>query len=282
MSINKKTNCRVLAVVVTYFPDKDLLKKNVSSFFNYVDKILVWENTPIEKAKEFRCLSNAKIEYCGDGNNSISHALNYAWHYAADNDYDYLLTMDQDSVWDDIGVYFSTTIFNSMAPYGVYGPTIDDSLNDRSYQDEFHCHDIITSGMLIPVKILNHVGGYNEEFKIDGIDAYFCYSAMNLGYKVYTVKGCILRQQFGNYGFTSFLNHKFTTYNYSASRLFEIYKSQIIIMRRFHVTSEYKRNFWKNRILKWPIKIMLGEQDKLAKMMAICRGTVAGLNYRVR
>ena len=69
---------KILAIVVTYFPEKELLEKNISAFINDVDRVLIWENTPDEKKLEYRFIDNSKIEYCGDGINSISHALNYA------------------------------------------------------------------------------------------------------------------------------------------------------------------------------------------------------------
>ena len=37
---------RILAIVVTYYPEKELLKKNISAFIDHVDKVLIWENTP--------------------------------------------------------------------------------------------------------------------------------------------------------------------------------------------------------------------------------------------
>ena len=89
---------KILAIVVTYYPEKNLLKKNINAFIEYVDKVLIWENTPESEKLSFRFIHDEKIEYCGDGINSISHALNYGWKYAKRNGYDYLLTMDQDSI----------------------------------------------------------------------------------------------------------------------------------------------------------------------------------------
>lgn len=281
MNINEKEK-RILAIVVTYYPEKELLYCNISAFIDYVDKVLIWENTPRRDSESYRYINDEKVEYCGDGVNSISHALNYAWHYAKDNGYDYLLTMDQDSVWVNFSDFLNKTIYNPNAPYGLYGPTIDDGVNDRSYDDDFHCHDIITSGMLIPINLLNEIGGYGEFLKIDGVDFYLCYRAMELGYGVYTVKNCFLKQQFGNYGFAKFLNHSFTTYRYSATRLYEIYKSQIIMLRRFHTTEEFRRNFWKNRMIKWPFKILFGEDDKVNKFKAIIKGIFAGLFFNLK
>jgi len=269
---------KILAIVVTYYPDKQLISNNINAFIENVDKVLIWENTPYEDSNKYRFIVNEKIEYCGDGVNSISKALNFGWKYASDNNYDYLLTMDQDSVWINFQEFLDKTINNKPNCDCVWGPTIV----GRGYNEEFHLGDIITSGMLVPVKILNDVGGYFEEFRIDGIDAFFCYSAMEKGYPVYTVAGCLLKQQFGNIDSFSIGKFHFLSYQYNSIRLFEIYKSQIIIQRRFKTTNEYKQNFWKNRILRWPIKIILSEKNKLSKLKAILQGIIAGLVYRIK
>lgn len=91
----------ILSIIVTYFPEKELLEKNINAIIHSVDKVLIWENTPSDQRDKYRFFNEEKVKYCGDGVNSISHALNYAWRYAQDNGYDYLLTMDQDSCFVD-------------------------------------------------------------------------------------------------------------------------------------------------------------------------------------
>ena len=267
---------KILAIVVTYYPEKELLISNINAFFNRVDKILVWENT-LKNADKYRYIQEStKLEYCGDGLNSISRALNYAWKYANQYGFDYLLTMDQDSLWVNFDYFLSRTVNNIYAPFGIYGPCV----NDKVYENEFYNHDLITSGMLVPVSILNEIGGYNECFRIDGIDTYLCYSVQEKGYGTYSVANCMLKQRFGDFGGTSFAKFSFSTYNYSSIRLYEIFKSQIIIMRRFKTDANYKKAF-RIRIRKWPIKILLAENDKWNKLKAIFKGVKDGLFFNI-
>ena len=100
---------KILAIVVTYYPEKDLLEKNVQAFINQVDKVLIWENTPSPDKLDYRFITHEKVEYHGDGINSISRALNYAWEYANENGYDYLLTMDQDSFFENFDYYVASS-----------------------------------------------------------------------------------------------------------------------------------------------------------------------------
>lgn len=37
----------VLAIVIVYHPEEDLLLENISSFVGGVDKVWIWQNSPI-------------------------------------------------------------------------------------------------------------------------------------------------------------------------------------------------------------------------------------------
>lgn len=271
-------NNGILVIIVTYFPNKDLLLKNIGAFIDHIDKVLIWENTPDSKKHIYRYISHEKVEYCGDGINSISHALNYAWSYAIDNSYKYLLTMDQDSIWNNFPLFLKETIFNSEAPEGIYGPVV----NDEKYEEKFHPKILITSGMLVPVKILTETNGYNEDFIIDGVDSWFCYTAMEKGYNSFCIKGCYLLQNFGNFHGVSFLGYTFKTLDYPPRRLYEIYKSYIALSRRFKLTNEYKKQFLLYLMFKWPIKIILVENNKIKKIESIIKGIMAGVSYNMK
>ena len=111
---------KILAIVVTYYPEKELLERNVQAFIDHVDKVLIWENTPSPDKLDYRFIEHEKVVYYGDGINSISRALNYAWEYANENGFDYLLTMDQDSYFENFDYYVSKTVLSSEAPEGIW------------------------------------------------------------------------------------------------------------------------------------------------------------------
>ena len=144
---------KILAIVVTYFPEKDLLLNNVNAFINEVDHVLIWENTPESERIQHRFVQHEKVEYCGDGINSISHALNFGWKYAKDHDYDYLLTMDQDSQWEDFSDFLHRTVYDPEAPGGIWGP-----LHNGVKPEVMERDTTMTSGMLIKISLINRIG----------------------------------------------------------------------------------------------------------------------------
>ena len=193
---------RILAIVVTYNPDKALLEKNISVFINDVDKVLIWENTPGAEKYQYRLIDNSKVEYCGDGVNSISHALNYAWKYAETNGYNYLLTMDQDSVFENFSLFIENTIFNDNAPKGIWIPLMVNGNHLIKQDSSVKVKEVffgITSGMLLELSVIRKVGGWNEAFAIDGVDCEFCFHANRVGVNIFCFLNVNMFHQLGEY-----------------------------------------------------------------------------------
>lgn len=40
---------KLIAIVITYFPEEKDLIQNISSYINDVDQLIIWENTPKDK-----------------------------------------------------------------------------------------------------------------------------------------------------------------------------------------------------------------------------------------
>lgn len=269
----------LLAIVVTYFPERNLLSKNISAFIDYVDKVLIWENTPANHCEEYRFISHEKVEYCGDGINSISHALNYAWQYAKAGGYDHLLTMDQDSCFENFHYYLKQTVFNENAPEGIYTPPIKE-MNIEVTKDFVEIYRPITSGMLIPVHLIDKIGGWDEEFKIDSVDDEFGLHAHTIGIKIFVVKNVVMQHCLGNPETRKFLGHTITLRNYSPSRLYSYYRNNFILAKKYPQYS-YIREDLKNNLKTQFICIALFEHNRVKKITSIIRGCIAGLTKRV-
>ena len=273
-----QVNQRILAIVVTYYPERELLEKNISAFIEDVDHVLIWENTPAEEKISYRFIEHEKVEYCGDGMNSISHALNFAWQKARSSGYDYVLTMDQDSVWEGFHSYIEQTVNNPKAPFGIWGPDVfeGDIINEIQEYDK-----IITSGMLLKVDLIDQVGGWNEFFPIDCVDDEFCLRAKRKGIRTYMFGMCRLHQQFGTPKTVSFLGHSWILGYDSPKRLHSIYKNHVILVRMFpeSKSAEYELRCYWLPLIKWYV---LGGAKPIHNFVAIFRGVTSGLIYKLR
>ena len=102
---------KLLALVTLYNPDIQTAAENIRRYIDSVDSLIVWDNSPLEseirqKMQTLLYRSWHKIVWQGNGRNQcIAPAVNYAWKYAADNHFDMILLMDDDSRWDDFPSY---------------------------------------------------------------------------------------------------------------------------------------------------------------------------------
>lgn len=268
---------KILSIVFSYYPKENLLNNNVCAFINHVEKVLIWENTPDTEKCQYRFIVHDKVEYCGDGINSISHALNYAWHYAQENGFDYLLTMDQDSVWENFQLFLARTVYSEYAPVGIWTPQVIERKLNNDYEEILQP---ITSGMLIKTDFISNIGGWNEIFSIDCVDDEFILKARLKGYKTYIIKDTRLKQNFGTPYQKNIFGRTRTLRNYPPKRLFNIFKNNIILIR-LHPDVDYIRKNFRKSWLLYIIIIVLFEKDKKAKIVAVIKGIVAGLKYKI-
>lgn len=269
---------RILAVVVTFYPDKELLEKNISAFIGKVEKVLIWENTPESEKLRYRFIEHEKVEYYGDGINSISHGLNFGWKYAKSHGYDYLLTMDQDSIWENYENFQETAIAWYKQQKGIYSPFV---IPSKSYPRAIEVVDYaITSGMLISIEILDIIGGYDESFVVDGIDIDICLNAKEHGFYTYVMNAGLLKQNYGNPVYYKLGWHIFSTLNYPPSRLLQIYKNHIILLKKHHLGNGLKKEFFISYLIVLPVKILMFEDSKLLKLCSIGKGIIAGLKSK--
>ncbi len=270
----------ILAISTAFNPDIDLMKKSIASFINYVDKLLIWRNSIINEEALTDGFDKSKIEFCGDCDNvGIPKALNYAWHYAESFGYSHLLTMDQDSVFDSFPSYIDA-VLSPEAPEGFFGPLINKHQSINPAEPIYsYCPFIITSGLFISIPFIRKIGGWDEDFFVDGVDMEFVFHALELGILSYRVNNVSLIHRLGNTETKSFLWKEYTTNNYSPERLYNLYKSHIIIIRKYKSAKALRKVFRVQNYWQRPLRILLGEKDKFKKLGAAIKGIIDGRRY---
>lgn len=268
---------RILAIIVSYKPDEELLKRNVNALLPEVDHLIIWENMPESESLPYRYFNDEKITYCGEGHNvGISKALNYAWHYAANNGYSYLLTMDQDSIWQNLHEFKHVIFKSSLCKSAIFAPTHHDNIIRQPFCELDYC---ITSGALVPIDVLNTIGGYNESFFVDGIDVELGYRAQKFGFKTLAVADCNLIHRPGMPSKVSFCGFKFMTKNYSPTRLYGITRNFTILHRLYPEKKYVSYQLYHIFLWKYSVRILFGESKKKEKLIAIFKGYIDGLTY---
>ena len=117
----------IAGVVILYHPDMELLLANIQSYNTGLKQLYVYDNSDTKTLgiEEALLKLNPSIEYkYFNANEGIAKRLNQAMDQASLNQYDYLLTMDQDSSFKagDFEKYKSliqSTAYNHVAQFGV-------------------------------------------------------------------------------------------------------------------------------------------------------------------
>lgn len=266
---------KLAGVVILYNPDQNVIS-NILTYVNELETLFVLDNSEFPRENIIKSLKQIpQIRYIAFGNNrGISYALNYA--LKACHDYEFLLTMDQDSFFTEGGMrqyisaiekYRDANIaaysIQYTTPRGVF-PTISISQDVKR---------TITSGMVINIRITKKIGGFAEELFIDGVDHEYCYRAHKNHYRIWKFCGIVLHHKIGNPEMHHFLWKNCIVSNHSAIRRYYIIRNNIYISRRY----SQNLSILLNEIVKTPIKIFLFEKDKRKKIKAIGAGILDGI-----
>lgn len=266
---------KILAIIVAYNPSIDELTRNVSSFIDSVDRLIVWDNSPVSSLKSL--LLNDKIDVFSDGHNrGIAYALNRAVKIfnSPHEDYTHLLTMDQDSTWfnfldyvDEIGNFCDESI--------IFSPNINKEVTvSNSKLEVNYC---ITSGALFSKYVLNRIGPFNEEYSIDCVDYDFSFKVRNIGGKIVKISRAELLQNYGIEKTNKFFGFKVN--EYSARRLYFIVRNHILLFRDYPQNRYFPLYFnsFKNYLFFKIPKILFMENNKLSKVFYLLLGFYHGL-----
>ena len=273
---------KVLAAIITYYPEFNLLKKNIDSIRNDVDMIIIWENTPENDKYSYRYYDNTdKILYKGAGNNvGISKALNVILDYSFQNGYNYIVIMDQDSYWINFPLYKTSVIKKNSEEKCLIGPiTQTHNIMIKENEGIKECRWLINSGMMAPVNLLKELGGFNEHFFVDGVDIELCLYAKRKGFNCYHNYEGRLVHRVGKQIDVVFGGRKRQIIYYNSKRILEILRNHIILYRLFGVNDLYyiTKGYTKNFVLSLIIK-----GDRYGRLMAIFKGLYNGVTANLR
>lgn len=278
---------KILGILILYKTDKTTTAVNIEQYVRYLDKLIVWINSPNYSVVEFKELFQdkdygSKLIYHYDGKNSgLSKPLNYAQEIAVKDKYDYLLTMDQDSFVMNFEYYL-----NKITELDVDCAIFCQRINDlRLYDNEVvRYHDLINSGTIYSIEALKTIGCFNKYFFVDSIDTEYCLRAEMFKVPIYLINNAKITQVFGSPRLVNFLGRKIMTNNYSGSRIKEIISSNIYMFKEFN--GKYKFYIGKRLFYLWGInllaRIILLEPDKKLKLKSWFCGYKDGLKLKVK
>ena len=277
---------KLLGIIVTYYPNIRDLTLNINKFINSVDRLIIWQNTPLADRGNYQInldLFDGEVVLMGnDKNMGIAYALNQAYSMMLNtsNKFSYLLTMDQDSTFINFDTYYGEV--KSLPKDSIYSPNINNEIN--LLKENLHqVKTCITSGAIFPLKVLKTIGEFNEDYSVDCVDYDFCFKATSKGIKIFKVTIAKMNQIYGEPTKSIFFNLENNIY--SAQRLFFISRNHILLWRDYpsHMDYLFIRIILISHIFGKIVKVIFMEKNKINKIQSILHGFYAGLtNNRSR
>jgi rhamnosyltransferase len=191
----------IAGVVILYHPDIEQLSDNIQTYLNGLKQLYVYDNSESKTPglEEALLKLDPSIQYhYFNSNEGIAKRLNQAMDQAALSQYDYLLTMDQDSSFKegDFEKYknmIQSSDFDHVAQFGVNCQP--DFTQPKEKPEE--ALTLITSGSILNVSLAKHIGPFNEDLFIDFVDAEFSYRVIQNGYTNLMFSNIVLNHALG-------------------------------------------------------------------------------------
>ena len=265
-------NCKIAASIVLYNPDLDRLNENIKSISMQVEKVILVDNasdsTEIAKFENSKC-----VLLRNQTNVGLAQALNQAMQYAYEQGFDWVLTLDQDSVsQEDLVEGLKRHIDKERI--GIIAPKFIDrncprlSDDDCGWKYVLRC---ITSASLTNVKIWKTVGGFDNSLFIDYVDYAFCAKIIRNGFAIIKDSDVSLLHEIGRSKRIFIFNkYSYILYNHSPMRDYYIVRNTLYYCYAYPDVWNVKQD--KRELILRCVMILAFEKDKMAKFCSMLKG----------
>ena len=264
----------ISAVVVWYHPDRESNNKavkNVQSYANKFNQVYIVDNSDIDNSQLASQISNAI--YIGNMKNlGIATALNQGCERAKKDGFTWIMTMDQDSFFEEEQLekflLLTNQYINDYPQIKSFSPMQNDTGENvlsiskktkilikkylkiknnkdaKSFQPETeYLNMVMASANIINLDIWEKIGKFDDSLFIDEVDHDFCIRLRLADYHIIRFNTVYVNHTLGNKKQTLF-----TKIGYESDfRLFYIFRNLMIMNRRYKNCSlipSFKKHIW--------------------------------------
>lgn len=267
------SNLKICAGIVTYNPDIVRLQENFKQICNQVDLVLICDNGSknINKIRQIITINKAIIIELKE-NKGIATALNKLCKCAYKKGYDWIITLDQDSVCPNMLVQTLRQYCSDKA--AVIGPRIIYRGNEKYSAENIESVEkvewIITSGSLTNLHVWDIIGGFDDLLFIDKVDTDYCIRANQAGYEIIRDNQVILNHELGDLKCRKLFGRVIYVTNHLPFRIYYQCRNTVYISAKLKCRNSFVEVF------KIIIKICLYEDRKIEKLKQAIRGILDG------
>lgn len=219
------------------------------------------ENILIQRSFEASCFTYIKM----NGNEGLPNAFNRVLDLKQLNTFDYLCTLDQDSIFSfhDISrmkAFIEQSNKNKeFSKVAIYAPVIDYG-NGIKYTNGYEYRNkVITSGSFLKVKELKkHNIRYDENYFIDKFEIDLCQQLLTYGYQIVVCFESVLKQQLGDSNNTKHSSH-------NSLRHYYLFRNRLYFNHKYYGKAKrYSLNTLQT--VRHVVSILLYEKEPVEKI----------------
>lgn len=194
-------NSKIAAGIVLYNPDSmERLEKCIHSVKQQVERIYIFDNSTDGRNNKSIISQLGGVYLSENGNVGIATALNEIIRCAKRDGYEWVITMDQDSILPSKLVESYSEAMRDTK-IGMICPQVIDKrrsyMQPVTYPEKEYVEFCITSASCTSIKIWEKLGGFDEWLFVDLVDNEYCKRLIESGYKILRLNAYVLDQEFG-------------------------------------------------------------------------------------
>lgn len=255
---------RIFAVVVAYRPDPNKFQANIESLLKQVERVVIVHNGHKWDWAFVPHYNSSNIIFIHNGANlGVAAALNIGINIAKNSGADFVLLMDQDSypVGDMVETLNRSLCTRVMHGDNVaaIGPILQDSQNASisrvsqarplcgkhaglvAGQDVVPTDFLISSGSLIPIRVLSEIGEMDETLFIDHVDTEWGLRARARGYVLLQSCRALMEHSLGERRLRVRLIRTRNVPLHKPFRYYYMVRNSIILYKRGYICRGWKR-----------------------------------------
>jgi rhamnosyltransferase len=272
----------VLGIVVLYHPFPDV-RKNILSYLYGLDKLILWKNSPDcddVLPKEGVDYADKIVEMDAGSNVGLAKPYNAAIAYARKHGYTHLLTMDQDSFFEegDFRKYLNTILEDGEMAIFTPNLFIRGKKKFPVQEGLVEVDTLYNSGTLYPVSVFDVMGVFCEDFFMYAIDTDIALRAEKNSIPKKGVCSVLMTHEEGyRTRKRKFLWKTVTPNEYSPIQSYYFVRD-ILVLQTIH---SHEKIGWYWYFQRWICKrilwILLYEDNKWAKLKGVFTGYIHGI-----
>ena len=274
---------KLAACVVLYNPD-DTIFENILTYGNYVDKLIVIDNSLkknnflIDKLSE---VFESKLIYINNNDNlGIATALNQACDKAIELQFKWILTMDQDSSFINFEHYKKCLEkVQNVNNVALLAANTDKEGYSNFDINECSCNyredkfSVITSANIVNLEYFEEIGRFNDKLFIDMVDYDYCLRINIKKFKILYFPDVFVEHKLGEVHLRTniFTRKKKYKTEHNAQRAYYISRNSLYLSKNYgkYFPKEFGMLHILNIVFIHDVtKILLYEIDKWNKLKA--------------